>query len=425
MPAVKSKALLKTSLLLIIIFIGVFSVLALSKLVDVGFCSADVVEVYPGQSINAALNSARDGDVILVKSGNYSESNIVVNKTVKIIGEDPETTLIDGGGTAQYIFFVTRSNVVIENITVRNTNPTAPSAAVYMHNVENITVKNVVAKDAFYGVQIRSSNFTKTICNRISDSLNSGVYIHGTSCNNTIAGNTFTNNPTAIQIASSACQFNRIYHNNFINNTGGEGYQVINNGLHTFFDGGYPSGGNYWSNHVAPDLRSGPDQDEVGSDGILDEGYPDPYSLWDKYPLAHPLSSLEVAVGGERFKVQVSTNSSLKSVNFDGEMKKLTLFLGGIDGTWGSCRVSIPKRLLSCSSLEEWKVSIYNGDRIEYLALDDESSTYLYFMYDHTGIEGIEIRGTVAIPEFSSTMELLLLLAVALVILILSLRKTK
>lgn len=35
----------------------------------------------------------------------------------------------------------------------------------------------------------------------------------------------------------------------------------------------YPFGGNFWSNWTEPDNRSGPDQDEPGSDGIVDEEF--------------------------------------------------------------------------------------------------------------------------------------------------------
>ncbi|MDI6690242.1 MAG: right-handed parallel beta-helix repeat-containing protein [Candidatus Bathyarchaeota archaeon] len=412
---VKGKVML-TFLLLNVILLLVFSTFALSKIVDVRFRSSGVIKVYPGQSIKAALNSVSDGGTILIKSGNYLESNIVVNKTVTIVGENAETTVIDGGGTAEYIFFVIKRNVVIENITIRNTDPTASSPAVYMYNVENVTLMNVIITDVFYGVQIRSSNFTKITYNRISESFNSGVYVHGKSYNNTIAKNTLTNNPTAIRIASGTCQFNRIYHNNFINNTDGEGYQVINHGVHTVFDDGYPSGGNYWSDHVASDLRSGPDQEDVGSDGILDEGYPDPYSLWDRYPLVHPITNVEVIADENRFMVQVSTNSTLTGYDFNQSAKSLTLFIDGTPNTNGSCRVAVPKELLSSESPYDWIIIVYNGDcgqAISYWASEDSRSTYFYFTYSHSPAWKIEI--VVAEPV---TLTTLIFLAVAVTLII-------
>jgi len=55
-----------------------------------------------------------------------------------------------------------------------------------------------------------------------------------------------------------------------------------------FWDDGYPSGGNYWSDYKGTDLYSGPYQNETGSDGIGDT----PYVIYgdnvDHYPLMNP-----------------------------------------------------------------------------------------------------------------------------------------
>ena len=60
------------------------------------------------------------------------------------------------------------------------------------------------------------------------------------------------------------------------------------------WDDGYPSGGNYWSDHVTVDNYSGINQDEPGSDGIVDEPYIFEYILdddnIDNYPLVEPWS---------------------------------------------------------------------------------------------------------------------------------------
>ena len=39
------------------------------------------------------------------------------------------------------------------------------------------------------------------------------------------------------------------------------------------WDYGYPSGGNYWSDYVGVDAKSGPHQDLLGSDGVGDTLY--------------------------------------------------------------------------------------------------------------------------------------------------------
>jgi parallel beta-helix repeat protein len=83
---------------------------------------------------------------------------------------------------------------------------------------------------------------------------------------------------------------NLIYHNNLINNT----HQVRNEGSINFFDNGYPSGGNYWSDYIGVDEKSGPYQNETGSDGIGDVAYAIDINNIDRYPLMHPWSNFPV-----------------------------------------------------------------------------------------------------------------------------------
>ncbi len=51
------------------------------------------------------------------------------------------------------------------------------------------------------------------------------------------------------------------------------------------WDGGYPTGGNYWGDYTGEDHFSGVNQDEPGSDGFGDTPYPILGMTWDHYPL--------------------------------------------------------------------------------------------------------------------------------------------
>ncbi|MEM3581076.1 MAG: hypothetical protein QXQ64_07425, partial [Candidatus Bathyarchaeia archaeon] len=60
--------------------------------------SPSILEVGPSESyknIQEAINNASPGDIIHVSSGIYYE-NIVINKSVTLIGKDRENTIIDG-----------------------------------------------------------------------------------------------------------------------------------------------------------------------------------------------------------------------------------------------------------------------------------------------------------------------------------------
>ena len=54
------------------------------------------------ETIQDAVNASEDGDTIRVWEGTYKE-NVVVNKTVSLIGNGSESTTIDGGGAGDVV----------------------------------------------------------------------------------------------------------------------------------------------------------------------------------------------------------------------------------------------------------------------------------------------------------------------------------
>jgi parallel beta-helix repeat protein len=104
--------------------------------------------------------------------------------------------------------------------------------------------------------------------------------------NNIICFNNITNN-NRYGIRFHGSQYNKIYHNNFINNNYSS--QGADDRGPNFWNASYPNGGNYWSNWLSPDNKSGQNQDQPGSDGIVDN----PYLIaeggsYDYYPLTTP-----------------------------------------------------------------------------------------------------------------------------------------
>jgi len=409
----------------LVLFSGVFS----GKGCAVALASDADIVVEPGQSISAALNSASQGDTILLTSGTYSQSQISVNKTVTIIGEDADRTIIDGGGTASNIFMISADNVVIENLTVENTDPNfAVSApAVYLFKATGVHVENLSITKAFFGLQFTDSNFSMVTYCRISDSYGNGVFLRDGSCNNTFFGNTIENNSIGMVLSDPTCQFNKVYGNNFIGNP----VQLQFFGTGNYFDDGYPSGGNYWSDAVGTDVKSGPSQNEVGGDGILDQGYPES-SPWDNYPLDWPITNLQVTVGAENFVLQVSTNSSLTGCYFNGTAKTVGLLVSAEENVVGSCRVVIPKGLLSAENMSQWKVTEVYLNRTSmnlpsFWNADDSENTYFYFTYTQTGVSEIDLTGTLAVNEFPFDFMILAFMFVSVGVFVLrkSLRKRK
>ncbi len=405
----KMKTLL-VGLLFAAVFFQVFMVLILDRQTPLGFGSAasvgntEVTVPDDYTTIQAAINAANQGDIIFVRNGTYPDLNIVVNKSLTIVGENAQNTTIDGGGTADFVFQVLASNVVIENFTLRDTSLSQSGPAIRLYNVTNVSVRNVVTQNTYYGLEFRSSNFSETVDCDISGSFFSGIYLYAVSCNNTFVGNTIKNNSYGIYMQFTE-QFNKVYRNNFINNT----RQIQTLGYPNYFDNGYPSGGNYWSDHVASDLNYTASQDVTGSDGILDEGYGE-----DRYPLVNPLTHFYVfAENSQTFLVDVSANVTMTECILNTSRKSLNLFANSSLNDCIVCRVHVPKALLSCENLTDWNVTVSDDDSTQtpaYLALEDVENTYLYFVYDQTAMTiRIEVEGAILIPEFPSVLTALLL----------------
>ncbi|MEM2644054.1 MAG: NosD domain-containing protein [Candidatus Bathyarchaeia archaeon] len=240
-----------------------------------------------------------------------------------------------------------------------------------------------------------------------------GVNLYEYADNNTVAGNTITSNGFGIYIYMASN--NKIYHNNFHEN--GKDVEV-NDGVVNYFDGGYPTGGNYWEGYSEADLYYGPNQNAIGSDGIIDKPYQMHIGIIDNYPLAAPFKIILAGTwNGQTFNFEVISNSTISNFQFNPEIGPFIRFdVSSTDGTTGFCRITIPKAVLWTEN--GWDIAV-NGRKVEeYLELTDEENTYLYFTYTHS-TKTVTIRGTNVIPEYPlATLPMLLLLITTLIAII-------
>lgn len=91
--------------------------------------------------------------------------------------------------------------------------------------------------------------------------------LHSPAKENIVSGNTITNNGNGIYLSESSDNF--VYHNNFEENT----VQVFTENSVSVWNNGYPSGGNYWSDHVCTGNPSDGSQPYV-LDGNNTDHYP-------------------------------------------------------------------------------------------------------------------------------------------------------
>jgi parallel beta-helix repeat protein len=152
-------------------------------------------------------------------------------------------------------------------------------------NYNNVTVNTVTnSKDAIY---IEMASFNNVSANAITNSTSYGIYVisayytdvYYSSHNNTVSGNTVRDSNCSVRLDISF--YNRIYHNNFINNKNQVYLREPTRRYYNVWDDGYPSGGNYWSDYGGTDS----DGDGIGdSPYVIDSNNQDNYPLMCPYP---------------------------------------------------------------------------------------------------------------------------------------------
>jgi hypothetical protein len=111
-------------------------------------------------SIQDAINASSDGDTIYIDNGIYYE-NIIINKKIRIIGEDNEETIIDGR-YADHVIKIIVEGVIIENFTIRNSGGFSTNSSIKIFCNSTI-IKNCIIKRSKIGINI--TNFSRNIIN--------------------------------------------------------------------------------------------------------------------------------------------------------------------------------------------------------------------------------------------------------------------
>jgi parallel beta-helix repeat protein len=162
-----------------------------------------------------------------------------------------------------------------------NTALNSGGSGTYISDSHNNVLTGTNASNNAAGINLFISSYNNLTGNPVSSNDFNGIIIAYSSNNNVLTGNSvLSNGPYGIYLLGSSNN-NIIFHNNLINNA----LQVsVTTGYVNTWDDGYPSGGNYWSDYTGVDEKRGPNQDQLGSDGIEDI----PYTInsdVDRYPL--------------------------------------------------------------------------------------------------------------------------------------------
>jgi parallel beta-helix repeat protein len=164
---------------------------------------------------DAIVNFASPGDTVFVYSGVYNEA-IWINKTINLIGEDMQTTIIDGGGGI--VVMISSTNWVnITGLTITNGN-----YGIWISNASFLNIQgNEIYNNTQHGIESNNSLNNIFINNKVHDNSYNGFYFRGCPYyNNKIIGNVIYNNQKGIWLKDeSSVDMHTFWNNSIINNT--------------------------------------------------------------------------------------------------------------------------------------------------------------------------------------------------------------
>jgi len=312
-------------------------------------------------TIQAAVDVASGGDIIIVKDGTFTE-NVVVDKSLVIQSENgAELTIVQAAATNADVFRVTAENVTIDGFTASGATTTGKAGIAVTGtsgsctivnnycsvNSEGITVgsdnntvsDNTCTLSGRYGISLSNAtgnSITANTCINNTDGSGFALYLADNANNNIVSGNildsnkqgirvknaysntifnnTSSNNDIGLEMATKSTD-NLFYQNNFVDNATmlSAGFQAIAGNswnspteMDYLFNGTQYNGflGNYWSDYTGMD---------ADGNGIGDTPCQTIQTDSDDYPLMGQWDNGTITAPAKA-QLQLSINSGIPGV---------------------------------------------------------------------------------------------------------------
>jgi parallel beta-helix repeat protein len=410
-------------------------------------------------TIQAALFAASSGDTIIVSSGVYNETNLVITQNgLTLQGQDKTNTIIDGQNSNKNITVVKANNAMIRGFTIRKAGTEYGAFGVYVYSSNNTVLKDIVFSNCTFSVRAEKSfNVTVASSSFFGDSGNmasAGVYalnsqtglvVNGTfnanhvgvflrnSTGFTVRNNNFSSSIyLGVDVAYSTQ--NLVVKNTFKNNNSsivikyyGDN-EVIGNSISDSQTAGLimssqPNSTNNVIHHnnfinnaqqvkfvSSPlaniwDLASGQIAEgnywsdykstDFDRNGIGDTVYTIATGNQDSYPLTGPFTEFTVTSQTGTYNVYTISNSTITDFSFDKTAKHFSFSVSDASGTLGVCRIVFPWALLS----QPYTVYM-NGISQFPSPIYNSTHAALYFSYTHSS----QPSNVIIVPEFPAVL---------------------
>jgi parallel beta-helix repeat protein len=208
----------------------------------------DGTQEHPYQYIQDAIDAAGDGYTIFVYNGLYLE-NLNINKAIKLIGEDRNNIVINGGKKGNVVR-ITKDSVTISNFTIKNSgNRDCPlgDCGIKIHS-NNAIYNNLITLNTDDAFEIEDSSYNYIYENQIIDNDDTGMFFDstplGSTSNNVIIENNISRNRLdgILMRDSSDCTIN---------------HNILSNNGHNGLDLQYSSNNNISRNNLTKNNRFG------------------------------------------------------------------------------------------------------------------------------------------------------------------------
>lgn len=221
-------------------------------------------------NINDALNLVQEDGNIYVDSGAYNE-NLIISKSINLIGDGWETTAIDGGGSG-HVITINNSYINISGFMIKGSGTNWGDAGIYYLSGDYSTIEGNYILENDIGISLATvspGNILKS--NYIINSSRYGIYTNLWGTQDNLIYNNYFDNADNFYAASQPPSFADF------NITKTSGTNIL---------GGSYLGGNFWNDY------SGNDR----GDGFGDSAHNVQGSYYDYLPLMEGLPSPSVNI---------------------------------------------------------------------------------------------------------------------------------